>query len=375
MKILLTGGGSGGHFYPIIAVAQSINTIAREQKLIDIELFYMAPQPYDERLLFENNITFIKNSAGKVRRYFSILNIIDIFRTGWGTVKAVWQLYWLYPDVVFGKGGYVSYPALFAAWFLRIPVVIHESDSVPGKVNIWAGKFARRIAVSYPDAAAFFKKEKVAFTGNPVREELTHPVKDGSHEFLHLEKNLPVILVLGGSQGAQLINQVILDALAQLVEKYQIIHQTGKANFESVKSTADAILLTSQFKTRYMPLDHLNSLTLRMAAGVADLIISRSGSTIFEIAVWGVPAILIPIKESSGDHQRKNAYSYARSGAAVVVEENNLTPNLLRLEVDRLIESQADRAKMKRAAEGFARLDSAHLIAQEILTIGLEHEK
>jgi UDP-N-acetylglucosamine--N-acetylmuramyl-(pentapeptide) pyrophosphoryl-undecaprenol N-acetylglucosamine transferase len=375
MKILLTGGGSGGHFYPLIAVAQSINTIAREQKLTGIELFYMAPEPYDEHLLFENKITFIKNPAGKIRLYFSILNIVDMFRTVWGTFRALWQLYWLYPDVVFGKGGYVSYPALVAAWFLRIPVVIHESDSAPGKVNIWAGKFAKKIAVSYPDAAAFFNKEKVAFTGNPVREELMHPVKDGAHEFLHLEKNIPVVLVLGGSQGAQLINQVILDALPKLVEKYQIIHQTGVQNFKFVKSTADAILLTNEFKDRYKPLDNLNSLTLRMAAGVADLVISRSGSTIFEIAIWGVPAILVPIHESNGDHQRKNAYAYARAGAAVVVEENNLTPNLLRSEIDRLIENSADRTKMKKAAESFARLDAAHLIAQEILTIALEHEK
>ena len=375
MKILLTGGGSGGHFYPIIAVAQSINTIAREQKLIDVKLYYMAPQPYDERLLYENNITFIKTSAGKLRRYFSLLNIIDIFRTGVGSIKAIWQLYWLYPDVVFGKGGYVSYPALFAAWFLRIPVVIHESDSVPGKVNKWAAGFARRIAVSYPDAAEFFVKDKVAFTGNPVREELTHPVRDGSHEFLHLDKNLPVLLFLGGSQGAQLINQVLLDALPRLVEKYQIIHQTGKANFDFVKSTAAAVLLTSEFKSRYQPLEHLNSLTLRMAAGIADLIISRAGSTVFEIAIWGVPAILIPITETNGDHQRMNAYSYARTGAAVVVEENNLTPNLLRLEIDRLIENEADRIKMKKAAQNFARLDSAHLIAQEILNIALEHEQ
>jgi UDP-N-acetylglucosamine--N-acetylmuramyl-(pentapeptide) pyrophosphoryl-undecaprenol N-acetylglucosamine transferase len=375
MKILLTGGGSGGHFYPIIAVAQSLNTLAREHKLIDVKLYYMAPQPYDERLLFENNITFMKTSAGKVRRYFSIMNFFDMFRTGWGTLKAIWQVYWLYPDVVFGKGGYVSFPALFAAWFLRIPVVIHESDSAPGRVNKWAGKFARKIAVSYPDAAEFFNKAKVAYTGNPVREELSHPVKDGSREFLHLEAETPVILFLGGSQGAQIINQTLLDVLPELVEKYQIIHQAGKANMNYVKTTADAVLLTSKHKTRYQLYDHLNTMALRMAAGASDLIVSRAGSTIFEIAIWNTPAVIVPITESNGDHQRKNAYSYARTGAAVVVEENNLTPHVLKGEIDRLMESPTDREKMKKAAQTFARLDSAHLIAEEILTIGLEHEK
>jgi len=375
MKILLTGGGSGGHFYPLIAVAQSITTLAREHKLIDVKVFYMAPQPYDERLLFENNITFIKNSPGKRRGYFSIMNFFDLFKTFFATIKAMWQMFWLYPDVVFGKGGYVSFPALFAARFFRIPVIIHESDSVPGKVNKWAGHFARKIAVSYPDAAQFFKKEKVAYTGNPVREELTHPVKDGSHEFLHLEPDIPTILVMGGSQGAQIINENLIDVLAPLVEKYQIIHQAGKNNMVYAKTTSDAVLLTSPHKSRYQLFDSLNSLSLRMAAGVADIVVSRAGSTVFEIAVWGVPAILIPISASHGDHQRKNAYSYARTGAAIVVEENNLTPHLLQAEIDRLMENPADRAKMSAAAKAFARTDSANLIGQEILAIGLEHEK
>lgn len=375
MKILLTGGGSGGHFYPIIAVAESLRNIAKEKKLIDLKLYYMAPQPYDERLLFENNITFIKSSAGKMRRYFSVLNFLDIFRTFFGTLNAVWKIYWLYPDVIFGKGGYVSFPAMFAAWFLRIPVVIHESDSHPGRVNKWAGKFARKIAVSYPDAASFFPKDRVAFTGNPVRQEITRVAKDGAHEFLHLEKNIPVILVLGGSQGSQIINQTLLDVLEPLVKNYQVIHQTGKSNFNFVKSTANAILLTNEHKSRYQPFESLNSLALRMAAGAADLVVSRAGSTIFEIAIWNLPSVLIPITDSNGDHQRKNAYSYARTGAAIVIEENNLTPHLLQGEIDRIMENPAERAKMVAAAKSFARLDSGYLIAEEIVAIGLEHEK
>jgi UDP-N-acetylglucosamine--N-acetylmuramyl-(pentapeptide) pyrophosphoryl-undecaprenol N-acetylglucosamine transferase len=375
MKILLTGGGSGGHFYPIVAVAQAINTLAREHKLVDVKLYYMAPQPYDERLLYENNITFVRNTAGKIRRYFSILNFFDFFKTIFGTIHAIWKVYWIYPDVVFGKGGYVSFPALFAAWFLRIPVVIHESDSTPGRVNKWAGKFARKIAVSYPDASEFFNKAKVAFTGNPIREEIMHADREGSYEFLHLERDVPTLLVLGGSQGAQSINQTLMDILPQLLEKYQIVHQVGKNNMEFVKLTSQVVLLTSPHKDRYHPHDHFNSLTLRMAAGAADLIISRAGSTIFEIAVWGVPSVIIPIPQSISHDQTSNAYSYARTGAAVVVEETNLTPHLLKAEIDRLMESQADRDKMKAAAKNFARTDAARLIGQEVISIALEHVK
>ncbi|MES2436927.1 MAG: UDP-N-acetylglucosamine--N-acetylmuramyl-(pentapeptide) pyrophosphoryl-undecaprenol N-acetylglucosamine transferase [Patescibacteria group bacterium] len=375
MKILLTGGGSGGHFYPVIAVAQAINQIAKEEKLAEVHLFYMAPQPYDRELLFENKMTFVPCAAGKSRRYFSLLNYLDMFKTAWGAFKAVWKLFWIYPDVVFGKGGYVSFPALFAARFLRIPVVIHESDSVPGRVNAWAGKFAQRVAVSYPDAAQYFKPEKVAFTGNPVRQEVIHTAREGAHEFLKLDNSLPLILILGGSQGSQIINETIIDALPQLLQKYQVYHQTGENNLIPVQETAKVILQNNPNKTRYHAVGHVDSLTLRMLAGIADVIISRAGSTIFEIAVWGVPAILIPISSSNGNHQHNNAYSYAREGGGVVIEENNLTGHILSAEVERIMTKEGLHQKMVDSAKKFARTDAAHTIAKEIVSIALSHEK
>ena len=128
MKILLTGGGTGGHFYPIIAIAESIRKITKEEKLLDPTLYYMAPAKYDERVLFENGIIYEKSYAGKVRRYFSFLNVFDLFKTGAGVIKAIAAVWRIYPDVVFGKGGYVSFPVLLAARILGIPVIIHESD-------------------------------------------------------------------------------------------------------------------------------------------------------------------------------------------------------------------------------------------------------
>jgi UDP-N-acetylglucosamine--N-acetylmuramyl-(pentapeptide) pyrophosphoryl-undecaprenol N-acetylglucosamine transferase len=374
MKILLTGGGSGGHFYPIIAIAQSLRKLAKEHKFIDVELYYMAPEPYDKNALFENQITFIQNSSGKVRRYFSVLNFFDLFKTAWGITRAIWKIYWIYPDVIFGKGGYVSFPALVAARLFRIPVVIHESDSHPGRVNTWAGRFAERIAVSYPQAAEFFKKEKVAYTGNPIRQELIRPVREGAHEYLHLEPTIPVILILGGSLGAQPINDNVLDALPRLVEKYQIIHQTGAAHLKYCQDTSRVVLQGNPHKDRYKVFDYLNSLALRMAAGIADIVISRAGSTIFEIASWGVPAIIIPIPQDVSHDQTKNAYSYAHTGAAIVIEQNNLTANILVSEVDRIMNDAALRGKMRTTGMAFARSDAADLIAQEILEIAVKHE-
>ncbi len=374
MKILFTGGGTGGHFYPIIAISEEIREITKEQKLLAPKLYYMAPTPYNPRELFDHEITFIRTPAGKMRKYFSIRNFFDLFKTGFGIIGAVVNIFFIFPDVIFGKGGYVSFPALVAAKLFGIPVIIHESDSVPGRVNLWAGKFAVRVALSYKEAGKYFKEDKIAVTGNPVRKDITNPVSSGAYEYLELEKDIPVILILGGSQGAVLINEAIIDTLPRLVEKYQIIHQTGKNNINEVKNTADVVLAGSDFKNRYKPFDYLNSLALRMSAGVAQIVISRGGSTIFEIAEWGLPSILIPITNSNGDHQRQNSYNYARFGAAEVIEESNLSPEIIFSEIERILGNKALNDKMRAAAKGFSHPKAARTIAQEIINIALKHE-
>ena len=375
MKILFTGGGTGGHFYPIVAVAQALRERVRERKLLPPQTFFMAPNKYNPRALFDNDISFISVPSGKIRRYFSLLNATDLFKTLYGCAIALMRMYSLYPDVVFGKGGYASFPALLAAKLLRIPVVIHESDSVPGKVNAWAGKFARKVAVSYADAAKYFDKDKVAFTGNPVRKEIQQPLSNGALEFLGLEQTTPVIFVMGGSQGAKNINDTVLEALPDLLNDYQIIHQTGRANLDDIKKTAGVILKDHSYSYRYHPFDYLNELALRMSAGVASIVISRAGSTIFEIAAWGIPSIIIPLPQNISHDQTTNAFAYARTGAASVIEENNLTSHILIEEVNRICKSPAISDTMKQHAKAFARLDSANLIADAILDIALEHEK
>lgn len=374
MKILFTGGGSGGHFYPIISVAQEIATLSKEYRLVTPQLFYMAPTPYNPSILFDNNIIYKKNSAGKLRIYFSILNFFDLFKTAWGVFTSLLDVFTIYPDVVFGKGGYASFPVLFAARILRIPVIIHESDAVPGRVNIWAGKFAVRIAVSYEEAAKFFPVDKVANTGNPIRKELVEPLKDGAHEFLKLSGGVPTILILGGSLGSQIINDTLIDALPELLKKYQVIHQTGKDNYDYVMNRTKSMLINNPHADRYKPFGYLNVLAMRMSAGVANIIISRAGSAIFEIATWGVPSIIVPITDSNGDHQRKNAYAYAHSGACSVIEESNLTPNILMSEIERITNNHSAYESMKKGAQSFVKKDASRAIAKEILSIALKHE-
>ncbi len=387
MKILFTGGGSGGHFYPIIAVAEAVREIAKEKKILEPELYYMAPSKYNPRALFDNEITFVGVSAGKVRRYFSILNFFDLFKTAAGIFSAVLSLFRIYPDVVFGKGGYASFPTLVAARILRIPVVIHESDSIPGKVNTWAAKFARKIAISYPEAGEYFKKIigskkaalRIAYTGNPIRKEILYARSTGARDFFKFDDNEtgekpPVIMVVGGSQGSKTINDVMVDAVPELIKKYDVIHQTGKKNYADSADVITSILKGNPNANRYRPMEYLNDISMRMAAGAADLIVSRGGSSIFEIAAWGKPSIIIPLNEAVSHDQTKNAFAYARSGACTVMEEKNLTPHILVSEINRIIENPALRERMQKGAQTFARTDAAREIAQVLLEIGLEHE-
>jgi len=375
MKILLTGGGSGGHFYPIIAVAEAIRKIVRIEKLVAPGLYFMSDSPYNEKLLYDNEIIFKKVGAGKIRLYFSFWNFTDLFKTFFGALKAIAEMFGIYPDVVFGKGGYASFPALLAARIFRIPVVIHESDSVPGKVNLWAGKFAVKVAVSYPEAARYFPADRVACVGNPIRESVQNLAAEGAHTYFNFAPEIPVIFIIGGSQGAELINDIVLGALPSLLQKYQIIHQTGKKQFVLAKETAVVALGEgSPLLARYKAYEYLDDLPLKMAASAADIVVSRAGSVLFEIAAWGKPAIVIPIAESNGDHQRENAYNFARKTGATVIEEENLSPNLFESEVGRLFVDPARREMLGRKAKEFSTPDAAEKIARELINIAITHE-
>ncbi|TSD02514.1 MAG: UDP diphospho-muramoyl pentapeptide beta-N acetylglucosaminyl transferase [Parcubacteria group bacterium Athens0714_24] len=374
MKILLAGGGTGGHFFPLMAVADALNAIAEQEKIAKVEIVFASDSPYDENLLLQKGIRFKKIPAGKIRRYFSLLNIIDVFKTGIGLLKALWSIYLDFPDVIFSKGGYASFPVVFVARILGIPLIIHESDTVPGRVNRWSAKFAKRIAISFPQTIKYFPKEKTALTGNPVRKELLVPAKIGAKEFFKLEEATPVIMIFGGSQGSQRINDNFLDIISELVKKYQIIHQAGKKNFDYVKGRADVILENSEFKSRYQVFGFLDLSMMRMAYGASDIVVARAGSaSIFEIAASGLPSILIPLANSAQNHQKENAFSYASLGAADVIEESNLSPSVLRVEIERILGDKEKMKKMSGVAKKFVKPDAAEKLAREIIGLALEH--
>lgn len=378
MKIVFTGGGTGGHFYPIIAVAEALHDIVKDQKLLDPELYFFGPEAFDQRALYENGITLVKTPTGKMRNYFSVLNFFDFFRTGFAILWTGFKLYKIFPDVVFSKGGYGSVPTLVAARILGIPVIVHDSDAIPGKATLLGASFAKKIAISYEEASQYFPEKlrsKIALTGNPVRRDLRNPARDGAREFLELESNVPVLLFLGGSLGAEKINNTVLEALPALVDHYQVIHQAGQSNIEAVTQTAQVILDKNERRYRYKAYGYLSLLALKMAAGAADLVITRAGSgAIAEVSSWKKPSILIPIPESISRDQRANAFAYARAGSCTVIEQTNLAPHLLVSEIDRLFTNPKARTDMAEAAGKFAKPEAAAVLAHSIIDTALQHE-
>jgi len=374
MRIGFTGGGTGGHFYPLIAVAEEVRSLGIEKSIDNLELHYFGPSQYDEKALTDTGLIFHYIPAGKRRGYFSLLNYFDLLKTLWGSIVALFKVFKVYPDVMFSKGGFASVPVVLACRLLLIPVFVHESDSVPGRANKWAGRFAARVALSYAEAAEYFTNKNVAYTGQPIRKAVTQPLKEGSYIFFDLDSSTSTIFILGGSQGAEIINNTILEALPELLQSYNVIHQVGDRNIQTIAKSTELILENNPFKKRYKVYGFMNNEEMRRAAGIADIVISRAGSTIFEIASWQKPSIIIPITNSVNNHQKRNAFLYAQTDAAAVIGENNLTENILISEITRIMTDDKERNDMIQAAKNFHNADAALIIAQEIIEIAMEHE-
>lgn len=367
MKIVITGAG-GGHFYPLIAVVESIRKQTFIQKIVQPDVYFFSDKPYDEKVLFEEQIKFVQVPAGKLRVYPSLETITDLFKTFYGCIVAIFKLYALYPDVVFAKGGYASFPTLVAARILSIPVVVHESDTIPGRTTTFGGKFASRVAISYPEAAPFFPKDTIALTGQPIREILLPPE---NYKRVYEKKDRPVIMILCGSQGSQRINEVILQILPELLDQYDIVHQAGRVNVDEIKKMTGEMLKEHQFKNHYF-VDGFIDLSLFYPK--VDMVITRGSSAMFEIALWQLPMLVIPIPQTISRDQCSNAYAMASRGVASVLEENNIGKSIVFSEISRILDNNEHYAKMSEAGMKFENNRTASVtIAKELVRICLSH--
>lgn len=370
----MTGGGTGGHIYPLIAVHTELQLIASAND-INLRTRYVGAAGPLKGVLLKNNIE-VKNILGaKLRRYFSASNLIDVPKFFIGTAQAFFRLYWFMPDVVFSKGGPGALAVVLAARFYRIPVVVHESDAVPGQTTKITSRFAKVVVLGFESAKVYLGKrgERVKVLGNPVRRDILAGFmpKKRARAMLEFDADVPLLLVLGGSQGATRLNDFLLDNLPNLLRFTQILHQTGTANYESVIREFNVIRsdLGENIANRYKAIGYFEE-EIGIALSAADIVLSRAGaSAIFEIAAFGKPSILVPLPEAAMNHQLKNATEYAKTGATIIVEAENLLPHLFENQLKEFLQNADKLTQMAKAASAFYRPEAASKIAELILTI------
>ncbi len=368
MRVVFVSSPEEEKFYTVIAVAEALNDLVDRENFADVRFFYFSSKPFDRKMVYENNLRFQRMNVALLKT--PLLNFLSF-------LESLLQLFVIFPDVVFSAGGLETKPFVRAAKWLGIPVIVHEENSFPDEVNEEVQDIAFRITVAYREVALAFKKEnreKIVHTGQPLRKVLRRKIDHGAQELLNLEADVPVIWVRGGKEGSLFMNQIIEESLPELLSSFQVVHQTGKDSFNEIKMLTDASLEGNSFRYRYHLYDELDDLSKKMLASVASVAVTRARVELFELAYWEIPAIVIPRTNTYRNFEIENAYNYARAGAGVVIEENNLTSSGLVFELRRILENFGVRQQMIEGARKFRVDDSEDKIAREIAKIYLSHE-
>ncbi len=326
-RIILTGGGTAGHVTPCIALLPEL-----QKEGYDIQ-YIGSYNGIEKKLIEEYNIPYHGISSGKLRRYFDPKNFSDPFKVMKGYFEAKKLLKRLKPDIVFSKGGFVTVPVVMAAKKHKIPVIIHESDMTPGLANKLAIPSATKVCANFPETVKFLPAEKAVLTGTPIRKELFSGNKIKGLDFCGFSANKPVILIIGGSTGSKVINDVIRGMLPTLLREYQVIHLCGKGNLDERFNDTVGYAQYEYIKAELSDL---------MAA--ADLIISRAGANaICEILALRKPNILIPLSAaaSRGD-QILNAESFEHQGYSFVLKEEDLSISHLLESIRTVLEAKQE---------------------------------
>jgi UDP-N-acetylglucosamine--N-acetylmuramyl-(pentapeptide) pyrophosphoryl-undecaprenol N-acetylglucosamine transferase len=363
-KILFTGGGSGGHIFPLVAIIREIKRIDKDN---NFTLYYSGPrESLAMNYLAKEGVKMRFTLGGKIRPYFSWLNFIDILvRIPISFFLSFFYIFFISPDAVFSKGGYGSFPLVFWSTLFQSPLFVHESDSVMGRANRFGARWALEVFTSFPEPKT--NESHHINVGNPIRIDLLPGDKQSARKALGILSSKPVIFIVGGSQGARSINDSTVDVLQPLLEQFEVIHQCGEKNFNEVRLTAK-IAIEDRFWQSYHPYPFLDDWETSNAYHAADLVVSRAGAgTIFEIAAFGKPSIIVPMAKSASDHQIKNAYIFEPYGAQVI-EENNFTPQFFLKSVQHAFDEKDSLKRRGEAALLFSRPRSARVIAEYIMS-------
>jgi len=359
MKVLIAGGGTGGHIYPGIAVAEELKRLDPSTEI----RFVGGDRGLEGRVVPEAGFELVTIGARGLPRRApwrvpgALLANAGAFFSSLGIVSA-WR-----PDVVLGTGGYVSAPVVVAAWILRRPVVLQEQNSVPGLTNRLLARIADEVHLAFSESRGWFaRKDRLKLSGNPVRREILSGERKPALARFGLAEGVPTAFVFGGSRGARRINEATLDAIQRLRGHLnaQFILQTGKEDFAWAREKAEA---------QGLPVTVVPYLThIHEAYAAADLVVCRAGAmTLAEIAACGVPAILVPYPFAAYNHQEVNAQNLAERGGAVTIKDGELTGERLALELSRLLKDRETLIRMSANARRFARPDAAARIARGLL--------
>ncbi len=373
MRILISGGGTGGHIYPALAVAKAL------QDTYHAEILYLGDERgLETQLVPQAGFPFIGIRAGKLRRYLSWKTFTDLGRVPLGFAQAIGHVRRFRPHVAFTSGGYVSVPAGFAARSIGVPLVTHQQDVSPNLANRLLRPLATHISVSFEDSLRYFPARKTTLIGNPVREAVLKAIDleiGAARESLGLDPALPLVLVTGGSQGAKHLNEVVVASLPLLLPACQILQISGARTFADTKRGAESLLADHpDWKTRYRLYEYLDT-EMPLALAAADVVLCRSGAaTLSELAALGKASILVPLPPGfGGSPQAINAAMFERHGAASVIRDADLTPETLRTALLPLLQDVEKLRARSAAARSLARPQAAADLAALVANLAKKH--
>lgn len=364
--VFITGGGTGGHVYPAVAVYERL---ALEYG--DCNVYYIGdPEKLDKHVAEENNMNFLPVIVSGMPRKLSFTIFSFLFELFLESIRCIGYIMKYKPGVIIGTGGYVSAPALIAGVLMGVPIILHDPDAYPGIVTRKLAPFAKHVNIAFKDAKKYIKNKSISCYGNPLRISLCSVTKTDAKRLLRLDANKKTLFVMGGSQGAQSINNAIKMIARELVEDcgIQIIHQTGSKNYESYCMEMKGIWWDNfASNPLYVVRPYFEDMSLPLNA--ADLVLCRAGSlSIAELNLCGVPSILIPYPHAAADHQKHNAVAMQKIGASLCIADKNCTAETLKPLILDLINDSAKLNQMsqanRRAAKPNAMNDLFNIISQ-----------
>ncbi|MFA6988489.1 MAG: undecaprenyldiphospho-muramoylpentapeptide beta-N-acetylglucosaminyltransferase [Candidatus Gastranaerophilaceae bacterium] len=359
LTVVLAGGGTGGHIYPAIAIAQKL----KQDKEIE-QIYYVGnPKNLEFNIVKSESLSFLPITVSGMPRKPDLKLFMWYLFLNIAIIKCIYYFIKVKPDVIIGTGGYVSGAPLIAGWLTGIPIVIHDPDAHPGVVSRFMAAKANYVSVAFEQAKKYLNSNKIIVNGNPIRENFSKADKNVALKYFNFDENKKTILVMGGSQGAKTINDALLNCVKNLIteQNLQIIHQTGKKNYDSYVDELLKIWPDFEQNKNYVVRPYFNDMSIPLSC--ADLAVARAGSlSISELNICGLPSILVPYPFAAANHQKFNALAIEKAGAGIYLDDSDCESDKLFEIITKIIHDVDKLALMKKENLQLAKPDATHNI-------------